>query len=259
MPALDPAFLRQPLAHRALHDISAGRPENSRAAIRAALAHGYGIEIDLQLTLDGQAMVFHDYDLARLTGARGPVRQRTALELGAIPLSGGDGEGIPTLGEVLDIVDGKAPILIEIKDQDGVMGPEVGPLEYAAGQALKGYDGPVALMSFNPHAVAAMARVAPDLPRGLTTCGYDPREWPLLPPATCDRLRTIPDYDRTGASFVSHDVADLHNPRLAELRRAGAAILCWTVTSPAAEAEARKTADNITFEGYLAPHPGAGG
>lgn len=259
MAALDPAFLRQPIAHRALHDVADRRPENSRAAIRAAMARGYGIEIDLQMSLDGQAMVFHDYDLARLTGLRGPIRQRTALDLGEIALAGGDGEGIPTLSEVLTLVAGQVPLLIEIKDQDGVMGPDVGPLEYAAAQALRGYAGPVALMSFNPHAVAVLTRAAPDLPRGLTTCGYDTREWPLLPPAICDHLRTIPDYDATGSCFVSHDIADLHNPRLADLHRAGAAILCWTVTSPEAEAEARKTADNITFEGYLAPHPGVGG
>ena len=71
IPELPPAFLRCPLAHRALHDVTDGRPENSRAAIRAAIEAGYGIEIDLQLTGDGQAMVFHDYGLKRLTGADG--------------------------------------------------------------------------------------------------------------------------------------------------------------------------------------------
>ena len=252
MPTLDPAFLGRPLAHRGLHDLAAGRPENSRAAMRAAIDAGYGIEIDLQLSLDGQAMVFHDYSLARLTGASGPIRQRTAADLAAIPLSGGDGETIPTLTGILDLVGGRAPLLIEIKDQDGVMGPNVGPLEYATAQALTDYSGPVALMSFNPNAVAALARLLPDVPRGLVTCGYNPLDWPLLPQPTCDHLRLIPDYDRVGASFVSHDVEDLHNPRLAELRAAGAKILCWTVTSPEVERTAREVAHNITFEGYLA-------
>ncbi|MEJ2036589.1 MAG: glycerophosphodiester phosphodiesterase family protein, partial [Maritimibacter sp.] len=95
MSTLPEAFLRLPIAHRAYHDVTDGRPENSRAAIRAAIARGYGIEIDVQLSADGQAMVFHDYVLDRLTGERGPVRQKTAAELGAIPLIGGD-EGIPT-------------------------------------------------------------------------------------------------------------------------------------------------------------------
>ena len=86
MPALPPAFLDRPIAHRALHDKSQGRPENSVEAIRAAVEAGYGIEIDLQLSSDGEAMVFHDYDLARLTAVEGPVRTRSAAELGAIPL-----------------------------------------------------------------------------------------------------------------------------------------------------------------------------
>lgn len=72
-PRLPAALLRRPIAHRALHDVAAGRPENSRAAMRAAIDAGYAIEIDLQLSQDGQAMVFHDYDLARLTGTPGPI------------------------------------------------------------------------------------------------------------------------------------------------------------------------------------------
>lgn len=92
MTRLDPEFLRAPLAHRALHDVADGRPENSRAAISAAMAHGYGIEIDLQLSRDGAAMVFHDYDLKRLTGQSGPVQQREAAELCGVALLGG-GEG----------------------------------------------------------------------------------------------------------------------------------------------------------------------
>ncbi|MDQ2090629.1 glycerophosphodiester phosphodiesterase family protein [Marimonas arenosa] len=252
MPALDPVFLARPIAHRALHDMADARPENSRAAIRAAIAAGYGIEIDLQLSLDGHAMVFHDYDLGRLTPETGPIRQRSAAELAAIPLKHGDGESVPTLEDVLALVAGRAPLLIEIKDQDGAMGSNVGPLEYAAAEALKSYQGPVALMSFNPHAVDVLRQLLPETTRGITTCGYSPLDWPLLSDATCDHLRLIPDYDAVGASFVSHDVKDLHNPRLTELKAHGAHVLTWTVTSPEIEAEARKVAENITFEGYLA-------
>tara|TARA_Y100001933_G_C18985265_1_gene558241 strand:- start:1465 stop:2232 length:768 start_codon:yes stop_codon:yes gene_type:complete len=254
MSALPEAFLHLPLAHRALHDVTAGRPENSRAAIRAAIAAGYGIEIDLQLSRDGRAMVFHDYDLGRLTSGTGPVRGRDAAELAAIPLRGGD-EGIPDLAEVLGLVAGRVPLLIELKDQHGQMGVTDGALEAATAQALAGYDGPVALMSFNPEMVVAMAARAPARPRGIVTCAYTPEDWPLLSEETRARLGGIPDYGRAGASFVSHDVSDLANPRLAALRAAGAAILCWTVRSPEAEARARQVADNITFEGYLAPIP----
>ena len=119
------AFYEVPLAHRALHDVARGRPENSRAAIRAAIAAGYGIEIDVQLSADGAAMVFHDYALDRLTHNSGAVRLRSADELKAVPLKGG-GEGIPDLPEVLRLVAGQVPLLIELKDQDGAMGDEFG-------------------------------------------------------------------------------------------------------------------------------------
>ncbi|MBE0455108.1 glycerophosphodiester phosphodiesterase family protein [Roseovarius autotrophicus] len=254
MSALPEAFLRLPIAHRALHDVTARRPENSRAAIRAAMAAGYGIEIDLQSSRDGRAMVFHDYDLGRLTSETGPVRQRDAAQLAQIPLKGGD-EGIPDLSEVLALVAGRVPLLIELKDQHGRMGATDGALEAATAEALRGYAGPVALMSFNPEMVVAMADLAPERPRGIVTCAYTPEDWPLLREETRARLRDIPDYDRAGAAFVSHDVDDLDNPHLTRLRAKGAAILCWTVRSPEVEARARQVVDNITFEGYLAALP----
>ncbi|MBV2358951.1 phosphodiesterase [Thalassococcus sp. CAU 1522] len=251
MPALPPAFLDRPIAHRALHDLAAGRPENSRAAIRAAVAANYGIEIDLQLSSDGEAMVFHDYSLDRMTGETGAVRQRTAQALGAIPLTGGD-EGIPTFAEVLDLVGGAVPLLVELKDQDGAMGPSVGPLEQAVARALAGHAGPVALMSFNPHSVAVLADLLPQTPRGLTTDAFTAEGWPTLPAATRDRLRGIPDFDRVGAAFISHDRKNLSAAPVAALKARGVPVLCWTVRSPEQEAEARKIADNVTFEGYVA-------
>ena len=254
MSRLPDAFLKAPIAHRALHDLSAGRPENSPAAIAAACDAGYGIEIDLQLSSDGQAMVFHDYDLKRLTAETGPVRQRSAAELGQIRLKGGS-DTIPTLRQVLDQVAGRVPLLIEIKDQDGAMGAAVGALEAATAAALEGYAGPVAVMSFNPHSMIAMAGLAPDVPRGLTTCDYTAKDWPLLPEGTRARLRGIPDYDPAKACFISHQASDLAAPRVAALKAQGAAILCWTIRSPEAEAAARRIAQNVTFEGYPAAIP----
>ena len=251
---LPQAFLKAPIAHRAYHDVARGRPENSRAAIRAAIAAGYGIEIDLQLSRDGVPMVFHDETLERLTPRDGWLRDLTAAELATIPLKGGT-ETIPTLPEILDLVAGRVPLLIELKDQTLRMAETDGRLEAATARALAPYDGPVALMSFNPHMIARMATLAPGLPRGLTTSAYDHDDWAPLAPETCDRLRPIPDYDRTHSSFISHEASDLTRPRVAELAAQGAAILCWTIKSPEAEAEARRIAQNVTFEQYPASLP----
>ena len=252
MNSLPAEFLRQPIAHRALHDVADGRPENSLPAIRAAMAAGYGIELDLQLSRDGQAMVFHDYDLGRLTGVKGPIRQRSAAELGAMPLLGST-EGVPTFSEVLQVVAGQVPLLIELKDQHGQMGVTDGTLERAVARDVAGYQGPLALMSFNPNSMAQLAELLPEVPRGIVTSHYPPEDWPLLREETRAHLREIPDYDRVSACFISHEVVDLAAPRVAELKAYGARVLCWTVRSPEQEAEARTVADNITFERYLAP------
>ncbi len=251
---LPDSFLRVPIAHRALHDRTAGRVENSPAAIKAAAKAGYGLEVDLQLSKDGVAMVFHDGDLDRLTGEIGPVSHRTAGELGRIGLTGST-DTIPTLAQVLVMIGGRVPLLIEIKDQSGVMGPTDARLEAATARALQGYAGDVAVMSFNPASVAHMARLAPHVPRGITTSAYDPDDWAPMPPEMCAHLRRVPDYDATGSSFISHEAPDLGRDRVAELKALGAKVLCWTIRSPNAEALARQIADNVTFEGYLPPLP----
>ena len=253
--ALPPSFLRKPIAHRALHDQAAGRVENSLSAVQAAVVAGYAIEIDVQMSRDGQAMVFHDETLERLTEETGPVAGLDAADLGQIALRGGLGDHIPTLRAVLKEVAGRVPLLIEIKDQSLTLTETDGRLEAATVAALQDYRGDVALMSFNPHAIAHVARLGPELPRGLTTDAFDTREWPGVGAETCARLREIPDFDALGASFLSHDWRDLTRRRVTELAAQGATILCWTVQSPEAEAVARQVAQNITFEGYAAPFP----
>ena len=244
-------FIQAPIAHRTLHDVADGRPENSLAGARAAIEHGYGIEIDLQISKDGVPMVFHDYSLERLTDETGAVTQHTAKELRAIQLKGGN-EGVPTLEEFLKLVDGRVPLLVEIKDQDGALGPNVGALEQAACSVLKDYDGASALMSFNPHAIAKCAEFAPDIPRGLVTGIFLAKKWLYVPEARRMELVGIPDYDRVGACFISHHVMHLEDAVVTYRKQRGATILCWTVRTAMIEEVARKVADNITFEGYLA-------
>ena len=244
-------FLTVPLAHRGYHDVANHRPENSLSAFAAAIAAGYGIELDVQLTADGEAMVFHDDTLDRMTGKTGAVLDHSAVALGAIRLRNST-DLIPTLAQVLALVAGKVPVLIEIKERLDTMQDTSGRLERAVANAVEQYQGPVAVMSFNPHCMAHMARLAPNTPRGITTDDYNPQQCPPLSPEVCAHLRAIPDYDRTGSSFISHKASDLLRPRVADLKSMGAAVLCWTIRSPEAEAKARQIADNITFEGYAA-------
>ncbi len=251
-PPLPDPFLTVPIAHRGLHDSARGIPENSMSAVLAALDAGYGIEIDVQMTADERAVVFHDYDLVRLTEKAGLVRDTSLADMQANTLTGGD-MGAPSLVEVLQTVAGQAPLLIEIKDQDGALGPDVGPLEQDISDAIRDYPGPLAVMSFNPHSVARMKDLAPTVPRGLVTDPFAAKSWPKVPTERRVALAGIPDFDAVAASFISHDARDLGHPRVAELKAGGAAILCWTVRSPEEETAARKIADNITFEGYSAP------
>ncbi|MEL6585936.1 MAG: glycerophosphodiester phosphodiesterase family protein [Pseudomonadota bacterium] len=250
MTPLPKTFLRGHIAHRGLHDKNDGRPENSIPAFQAAIAGGIAIELDVQPSSDGQAMAFHDYDLGRLTGRNGPVNARSQAELENIPLIG-DSQGVPTLRDALDVIAGQVPVLIEIKDQDGDMGPNVGPLEQAVIDALDGYVGDVAVMSFNPHAIAYFHAHAPHIPRGLVTSAYEARHWPELSDATRARLRDIPDLDSVGAAFVSHQGDALMMPRIAEIKERGLPVLCWTVRSKEQERMALTIADAVTFEGYV--------
>ena len=246
---LPPEFLTRPIAHRGLHDAASGVPENSTAAIQAAIKNGYGIEIDLQLTADAAAVVFHDYDLERLTDGAGRVRTRKAADLSTLRLKGST-ETIPDFPEVLSLIDGRVPLLVELKDQDGALGENVGELEAATARALDGYGGPVAVMSFNPHSVSAMQTLAPDVPRGLVTEDFRPGEWTASPERLA-ALSRIEDFDRVGACFINHDHRALDMPAVTALKQRGIPVLCWTIRTPEEEARARRIVDNVTFEGYF--------
>lgn len=250
-PALPPMFLDRPFAHRGLHDRSRGIVENSRAAILAAVEAGYGVELDIQMSADGEAMVFHDYALERLTGQDGFARTHAAAELALIKLTDSD-EGVPTLTEVLALVDGRAPLLVEIKDQHLALGPVDGRVERRVADLLASYAGPTALMSFNPHSVARCRDYAPDIPRGRVTCDFGVEDWAQVPAERRTELAQLRDLESLGASFISHQHDKLGDDAVTAVKAAGIPVTCWTIRSPEQEVAARKVADNITFEGYRA-------
>lgn len=241
MSGLDRRFLDQPIAHRGLH--GPGAVENSLTAFERAILGGFGIELDVQVSSDGVPMVFHDYVLDRLTETEGVVADHSAAELSQITLRGVT-DTIPTLAQVLEAVAGQVPLLVEIKDQDGALGSSIGGLSDAVAQALHGYAGPVAVMSFNPAHVADMD----GLSRGLVTCGFSHESWTEVPKERREALAAIKDLD--GMDFISHNWKELGNPRIAEVKADGLPILCWTIRSPSDAKEALKVADNITFEGF---------
>lgn len=159
-------------AHRGLHDDST--PENSLAAFRAAIARGCGIECDLQLSGCGTAMVFHDRDGARLCGHPGILAQHDAATIGGWSLRSSP-EKVPSLAALLDLVDGRVPLLLEMKE-DHRNGERIAGATVAA---LQGYDGPVGVMSFSARAMRVVRLVAPAVRRGLVFSGRDlaPRRW----------------------------------------------------------------------------------
>jgi len=251
MISLPSSFLTIPIAHRGLHDAASGRVENSPSAITAAINSGYGIEIDVQLSKDGAAIVFHDYHLNRLTAHSGTVVEKSQRELSQVILAGSQ-DTIPTLNQMLALIAGQVPLLIEIKDQDGDLGNNVGELEAAVADALQSYKGHIAVMSFNPNAVAVFAKLQPQTPVGLVTDSFSAEDWPTLSACIREHLSEISDFDRTGACFISHNQARLRDRAVIRLKTRGVPILCWTVRSPDAEVTARKIANNITFEAYQA-------
>lgn len=255
MTPLHPDFIRIPLAHRGLHDRAAQKIENAPASFRAAIDSGYGIELDVQQSSDGQAMVFHDFTLDRLTDAKGPIKRKSAAELSEIVLSGSD-DTIPTLSQVLALVDGRVPLLVEIKDQSQSLGTTgIGPLERAVADALLGYAGPVAVMSFNPYSIMALAEIAPLICRGLTTGDFNQTEYPNVDQSRLDDLTNITDFESVDCAFISHYVAELDHPPVQRLKAKGVPIFCWTVRSAEQERIARNTASNITFEHFTAEIP----
>ncbi|RFC62426.1 glycerophosphodiester phosphodiesterase [Fulvimarina endophytica] len=226
----------RPYAHRGLHDGNRTIPENSRAAARAAMRAGFGIECDLQLSADGVPLVFHDDDLARLTVMGGDVRAMESDEARRLNLCGTE-ETIPTFADFLSLVGGRVPLLIELK---GRSAGEDAHFADTVCAALSGYDGPAALMSFAPHLVSACRKVCPDRPVGLTAEGATEAEF--------EAHRRVAGH---GLDFVSYDHAALPNAFTQSLRAQSIPVLCWTIRSKEEAAAALSSCEQITFEGFL--------
>ncbi|MEJ2374494.1 MAG: glycerophosphodiester phosphodiesterase family protein [Pseudolabrys sp.] len=233
----------RPIAHRGLHDASAGVIENPGPAFSAALRHDYGIECDVQMSADGEAVVYHDDALGRLTEGSARLCDMSAAEIGKTRFKHG-ADRILTFGELCALVSGRTPLLIELKSRfDGDM-----RLAQRVAEVLSGYAEPAAVMSFDPAVIAHLRTIAPSLTRGMVAQRrYD--DWPGLPAALAHSMAHFTHFPRTRPHFIAYAVRDL--PALAPLALRAVLrlpLLTWTVRSDDERRRAARYADQIIFE-----------
>lgn len=246
MPA--PAWLTErPAAHRGLHEAEHGVIENTPTAARAAVEAGFAVECDVQLTADGEAVIFHDFTLDRLTTATGRIDQRSTADLVGIAFKA-TGDRMPTLEGFLDLIAGRAPVFVEIKSRfDGGL-----TLTRRVAEILRGREEPIAVMSFDEAIVEALSALTPGRPRGIVAQAppSDPQQ---LPPQTSRRRSpaSLLHLDHARPDFLAWRVRDLPHPVPDFARRSGLPVLTWTVRTPEERQTAAAFADQIIFEGFM--------
>lgn len=239
-------LVARPIAHRGLHRAAAGILENTSSAFAAAIAQNYAIECDLQLSQDGEAMVFHDRTLDRVTQSTGQVDRFRVRELKSVAYKV-SGDRMQTLGELLQQVDGRVPLVIEIKSRwDGDE-----RLTLRALQVVERYPGPYCLMSFDPYVVEVVRRESPGTIRGIVADRTNHVEYRELTVSQRLEMRSFSHLARTQPDFISFYWREMPWAPVNRFRAAGFPVLTWTIRSPAAEAIARRYCDQITFERYL--------
>ncbi|WP_378950912.1 glycerophosphodiester phosphodiesterase [Mesorhizobium sp. ANAO-SY3R2] len=225
----------RPIAHRGLHDLNKSCWENTLTAFKRAVERGYAIECDVHLSSDGEVVVFHDDTLKRLTGTDGYIWQRTAAEMGALRI-GGTADHAPTLTELLNLVDGRVPLVIELK---GIPGKDEG-LVAKVGAALRDYKGKAAIMSFDHWLIRDFSSHAPGIPAGLTAWGDQVHE-----------LEAHFSMLAHNISFVSYGVGHLPNRFVSFVReKLAMPVITWTVRDQDAVTKTFAHADQMTFEGF---------
>ena len=243
----------RPIAHRGLHARDAGRIENSPAAARAAIERGFAIECDVQPSADGEAMVFHDFRLDRLTGESGRARDRSAAELSQISLTGST-DRIPALPDFLALIGGRVPLVVEIKSAfDGDL-----RLARRTAEIVSASEYPIAIKSFDPDVIAHLSENRAALGLANTPLGivaeadYTHGEWAALPREKQAELANFLHFERSRPDFLSWSVSDLPHPT-PYLCRAGLGlpVMSWTVRTPEQRAMAARWADQMVFEGFV--------
>jgi glycerophosphoryl diester phosphodiesterase len=233
-----------PVAHRGLWRPD-GAPENSLAAFQAAAAAGYGIELDVQLSADGEVMVFHDTRLERMTGAAGKLSERTTAELSELRLAGTD-ERIPTLAETLALVGRRSMVHIELKTPYGA----VGPLEQRVHEIIIDHAGPLCVIGFNPYSHQWFAERHPQILRGLDSYSY--KDAPGMSPEQRKSFARLEQVAIARPHFLALGLDMLPGALAAEHRARGLPIVAWTVREPGHWEAIKDGCDNLIFEGFAA-------
>ena len=235
----------RPIAHRGLHDAARGIVENTASAVTAAIAGRYGIEVDLQISADGEAMVHHDDALGRLTDGAGALAAMTATELQRVPYRA-TADRMMTLGDLCDLVAGRVTLVLELKsrfDRDDRLVARVAAV-------LASYAGAAAAMSFDPFLVAGLRHAMPRLPRGIIAQRrFDDAEWANLTAWQRRGLAHLLHAPWTRPDFVAYRVDDLPAPATRLARWLGLPVLTWTVRTPEQRQRAATYADQMIFEG----------
>ncbi|MGL1919834.1 MAG: glycerophosphodiester phosphodiesterase family protein [Hyphomicrobiales bacterium] len=238
---------RLPITHRGLHNAALNIIENSRGSVEAAVEHGYAIEIDVQLTKDGQAIVFHDESLSRLIDNAGDVIDFTLPELIKMTYKA-NGEKIISFAQLLEIVNGKVPLIVEVKS----LANNIGPLEKHIADLIATYTGDICIMSFNPFTVREFRRIAPNIVRGIVAeHNMLPKDWPGTNALLRFVFKNLLHWPLTQPHFVSYHVHDLPKTCVKIARAFGKPIITWTVKSTEDAEHTYKHADQITFEQFL--------
>jgi glycerophosphoryl diester phosphodiesterase len=224
----------RPIAHRGYHDLNRTVWENTLSAFSRAVEAGFAIECDLQYAADAIPVVFHDDDLKRLCGIEGDVRARTAAELGLLPI-GGTADRVPTLKQLLHLVKGRVPLVLELK---GRKGDDEG-FAMAVLDALEDYEGPVALMSFDHWLLKDLKAIGTSRPVGLTADGPRPENFAVHEEAM-----------QLGLDFISYYYGHLPNAFISRQRDLGKQVITWTVRDDEARTITALNADQMTFEGF---------
>ena len=248
----DLKWMSRPFAHRGLHDVSNGIVENTASSVQAALDQDVGIEVDLRLASCGSVMVFHDGQLDRLTLGQGTLELMDKAELQQIAFRD-TSDTMLSLSELLEQVDGRVPLLLEIKSNWSDDRYTVQNFVLRIIETLKDYKGPFGVMSFDPAYMTAFHKLAPELPRGLVAEQFQKRaHWPQLSLLNRLSLRFLLSFTRTKPDFIAYDIDAL--PAIAPLvarKFFKRPLLTWTVRTPAQQQTASKYCDAMIFETFL--------